>query len=69
MTRHKGDRVKVIADPYPGMGIAKVGDEAVVTKAPRTGSTRLVSLRFTSGTRVQCWMMQTGAGTPTLEIV
>ena len=68
MKLYKGDRVRVIADPYSGMGVAQVGDEAVVTKVPSGGQSRLVSLRFANGTRVKCWMVHLpNGGQPTLE--
>lgn len=67
MKLYKGDRVRVIADPYSGMGVAQVGDEAVVTKVPSGGQSRLVSLRFANGTRVKCWMVHLHGGQPTLE--
>tara|TARA_R110002020_G_scaffold194133_4_gene394731 strand:+ start:85 stop:294 length:210 start_codon:yes stop_codon:yes gene_type:complete len=62
----KNDRVRVVHDPYGGMLGSVVGQTARVTKAPRNGATRLVSLRFDSGMSVRCWLMQNNENNNTL---
>ena len=70
MTLHKGDRVKVVKNPYGAMfGTRMVGLTAVVSKAVPGGSTRAVSLKFDKGLRVQFWLMLDDKNRNTLELV
>ena len=67
-TLKKGDRVRVINNPYQAFGVCNTGEEAVVTKAYPSGSTKLVSLRFLKRKRtVRIFLMHDAEGSPTLE--
>ena len=68
MRLYKGDRVKVVKNPYGAMfGMNMLGMTAVVSKAIKGGSTRLVSLRFDKG--LKCWLMVDGKGCETLKLL
>lgn len=69
MKLFKGDRVRVVKNPYGEMCSNMVGLEGVVTKAPADDSTLLVSLRFDTGLRVKCWLVIDSDDNQTLEAV
>ena len=66
MRLFKNDRVRVVSAPYGGMLGEVVGQTARVTKAPRDGATRLVSLRLENGKTVRCWLMRNNENVDTL---